>query len=290
MPVWGLRRAGRNLLAGRPTRFVYSCVGFIFPFRIYLNHFSGSCARGEVLLRMSNPILDNLQTVDFDFDGILSSNFAVLSGNILPNCLGKSLLDLRTSMNVFLDYYVSKFFLIESGIVLSAPIWYLGNTDSDIVTIETIVNVTNAANLIILAQDDLNIWAALLKLLHVIRIERPMRHYVRKGLFKLINHMILEHVAHISCTCGNFIISASVEGVQIKMYNNAIHLAYCAMLTRTDDDDSSFWTWQCIDYRHGGQCVVKYPPGCDVSKLIAFIEYSKRHLLNIFCQLGAPTV
>jgi hypothetical protein len=239
---------------------------------------------------MSNPILDDLQTIGFDFDQILSSNFAVLSNDILPNCYGKILLDLRISMGFFLNYYVSRFFLIESGIVLSAPIWYLGNIDSDIITIETIVNVTNAANLIILTQNDFNIWAALLKLLHMIRVERPMRYYARKGLFKLIYHMMNEHVAHISCICGNFIISASFDGVQIKMYNNAIHLAYCAMLTRDDDDNSSCWIWQCIDYRDGGQRIVKYPPGCDVSNLIAFVEFSKRHLLNIFCQLGAPPV
>lgn len=210
---------------------------------------------------MSNPILDNLQIVDFDYNQILSSNFAVLSANILPNCLGKILLDLRISMDVFLDYYVSRFFLIESGIVLSAPIWYLGNTNLDITTTETVMNVINAANLIILAQNDFNVWAALLKLLYMVRIERPMRHYVRKGLFKLINHMINEHVAHISCTCGSFIIRASFDGIQINMYNNGIHLLYCAMLTRVDDDNSSFWIWQCIDYRYGGQCIVKYPPG-----------------------------
>lgn len=239
---------------------------------------------------MSNSVLDDLQIADFDFDQILSSNFAVLSGNILPNCWGKILLDFKISMDVFLDYYVSRFFLIESGIVLSAPIWYLGNTNLDTTTVETVVNVTNAANLIILAQNDFDIWAALLKLFHMIRIERPIRHYVRKGLFKLIHHMIIEHVAHISCTCGNFIISASCDGIQISMYNNAIHLVYCAMLTRIDDDNSSFWIWQCIDYRYGDKRIMKYPPGCDVSNLIAFIEFSKRHLLNIFCQLGAPPV
>jgi len=118
--------------AGRSPHKICSLLCWLhFPFQICLNHFSGSCARGEVLLRMSNAILDSLQTVDFDFDGILSSNFAVLSSSILPNCLGKSVFDLRISMNVFLDYYVSKFFLIEQGIVLSAPIWYLGNTDSE---------------------------------------------------------------------------------------------------------------------------------------------------------------
>jgi hypothetical protein len=32
LPVWGLRRAGRNLLAGRPTRFDYFPVLASYPF------------------------------------------------------------------------------------------------------------------------------------------------------------------------------------------------------------------------------------------------------------------
>jgi len=240
---------------------------------------------------MSNPILDILQTLKFDVGLIPLSDFASSSNAILPNCWDKILLNLEVSMNVFLSYYVSRFFFLESGIVLTVPLWYLGDTNLDVALSDAIINATMSVNAIILAQNDLNVWAALLKLFHMIRVERPFRHYVRKGFFKLINHMIDNHVAHISCACGNFIITSSYEGVQIKMYNNATLLTFCAMLIRVPIDElTSVWAWQCIDYREGNLGTMTYLPGVDVTNLTVFIEYSKRHLLNPFCQLGAPPV